>query len=199
MIGDLNTGLHRKDETGATFVCADQFRAFGTLFVDAWRETHGDVAREASWYSHVGNGFRIDHAFVSPALAPLIKGCRYDHAPRKARTTDHAMHPHCPEHHPDRGGARRTPGKGSGSSSSAFREVVLSRAGGPCKANVDGVRYIAVDGLEAHHEVPLAMGALGLLGATRRGAASRRKEKPCIGYSCCIEARGASHSQPRSG
>jgi exonuclease III len=91
VIGDLNTGLHRIDETQASFRCADQFEAFGTILVDAWREAHGVEAREFSWHSHVGNGFRIDHAFVSPCLAPLVEECRYDHAPRLASSTDHAM------------------------------------------------------------------------------------------------------------
>lgn len=65
---------------------------------------------------------------------------------------------YCPEHHPDVGRDRRTPGRGSGSSSKAVREVVLARAGGRCEAIVDGVRCTATLGLEAHHEVPLAMG-----------------------------------------
>ncbi len=91
VIGDLNTGLHRVDETGATFLCADQFREFGRILLDAWRKVHGDAAREFSWRSHAGNGFRIDHAFLSPSLAPLIQGCWYDHAPRTTGLTDHAM------------------------------------------------------------------------------------------------------------
>jgi len=91
VIGDVNTGQHQIDETGATFLCADQFEEFGKVLVDAWRETNGADAREPSWYSHVQNGFRIDHAFVSPSLAQSIKGCWYDHAPRRARSTDHSM------------------------------------------------------------------------------------------------------------
>lgn len=65
---------------------------------------------------------------------------------------------YCPEHHPDVGRDRHTPGRGSGSSSAAFREVVLARAGGRCEAIVDGRRCQVTEGLEAHHEVPLAMG-----------------------------------------
>jgi len=91
VIGDLNTGLHRVDEVNATFRCADKFDAFGTILADAWRGTHGLVAREFSWYSRVGNGFRIDHAFVSPQLAPFIQACHYDQAPRRESATDHAM------------------------------------------------------------------------------------------------------------
>ena len=91
VIGDLNTGVHRVDETGATFVCAEQFEKFGAILDDAWRQVHGDAARESSWYSHAGNGFRIDHAFLSPSLAPVIRRSWYDHAPRTTGATDHSM------------------------------------------------------------------------------------------------------------
>jgi len=67
---------------------------------------------------------------------------------------------YCPQHHPDVGRARATPGRGSGSKSAAFREVVLAAAGYRCEAIaiVDGRRCTAVAGLEAHHEVPLREG-----------------------------------------
>lgn len=91
VIGDLNTGVHRVDEMGATFVCAEQFEKFSAILDDAWRQVHGDAAREFSWYSHAGNGFRIDHAFLSPSLAPVIRRCWYDHAPRTTGATDHSM------------------------------------------------------------------------------------------------------------
>lgn len=91
VIGDLNTGRHRIDEMGSSFWCADEFAVLGTVLVDAWRDRHGDDEREFSWYSHVGNGFRLDHAFISPDLKPLVDACWYDHAPRTAGATDHSM------------------------------------------------------------------------------------------------------------
>lgn len=65
---------------------------------------------------------------------------------------------YCPQHHPDRGRVRRTPGRGSGAKAAAFREVVLALAGHRCEAIVDGKRCTATEGLEAHHVRPLAQG-----------------------------------------
>lgn len=45
-------------------------------WVDAYRHKHGDK-REYTWYSHRDNGFRLDHAFCSPHLAPAIKAVRH--------------------------------------------------------------------------------------------------------------------------
>jgi exonuclease III len=90
VIGDLNTGLPRLDEQGSTFSCVAQFRQLSTIgFVDAWRERNG-AAREFSWYSAHGNGFRLDHAFVSPPLRPHIASCRYSHDEREAGISDHS-------------------------------------------------------------------------------------------------------------
>ena len=89
VIGDFNTGLHHVDEAGATFHCASEFgRLAQAGWVDAWRLVHGDV-REFSWYSTAGNGFRIDHAFVTPDLASQVVGAAYDHSTRKG-LTDHS-------------------------------------------------------------------------------------------------------------
>jgi exodeoxyribonuclease III len=90
VIGDLNAGRHRLDEAGATFTCT---RLLGQLaglgYVDAWRKLNGD-SREFSWYSAQGAGFRLDHAFISPALLPRLACCRYAHEPRKMGLSDHS-------------------------------------------------------------------------------------------------------------
>jgi exodeoxyribonuclease-3 len=89
LIGDINTGLHYADEVGATFYCADEFRRLSDIgWVDAWRLMHGN-ARDFSWQSSAGNGFRIDHAFVTADLSERITSAAYDHTPR-AGLTDHA-------------------------------------------------------------------------------------------------------------
>ncbi|WP_437853473.1 endonuclease/exonuclease/phosphatase family protein [Sorangium sp. So ce363] len=90
LFGDFNTGLHHLDEHGATFFCADQFA--GLLkqgWVDLWRERNPE-AREFSWFSHVGNGFRIDHAFGSPQLAKAVRSVSYSHEVRIRRVSDHS-------------------------------------------------------------------------------------------------------------
>lgn len=90
LIGDFNTGLHFKDETGATFTAADRFAGMSEIgWVDAWRHFYGDDGFEPSWLSPHGNGFRLDHAFVSTDLIGRIKSCRYDHATRPL-LTDHS-------------------------------------------------------------------------------------------------------------
>lgn len=90
IIGDFNTGLHRIDESGKTYYCADQFAALSKSgLVDSWRTRHPE-AREYSWYSSAGNGFRIDHAFSSLAANARIQRIYYDHEPRLSGITDHS-------------------------------------------------------------------------------------------------------------
>jgi exodeoxyribonuclease-3 len=90
IIGDWNTGRHREDEPTASFYCADCFDALlDAGWIDAWRSRNVE-SREYSWYSNVGNGFRIDHALVSPMLDTLIRDVRYSHHERLERWTDHS-------------------------------------------------------------------------------------------------------------
>ena len=91
ILGDLNSGLRRVDETGATFSCHWQMMALGELpgWRDAWRHAHGD-ASEYTWYSYVDNGFRIDHMFATDDVVERITRCEYDHAVRSARVSDHS-------------------------------------------------------------------------------------------------------------
>lgn len=95
-IGDFNTGRHRQDELGKTFVCAEHFgRLTASGWIDAWRHFNGP-GLEATWYSRFrggsqGNPFRLDHAFVSPALLPRLRKCYYSHGEREASISDHSM------------------------------------------------------------------------------------------------------------
>jgi exonuclease III len=89
-IGDFNTCRAFVDEPGATDRTApfmDKIQAAG--FRDIWRDRFPD-GREFSWYSHRGNGFRVDHAFVSPRLALRIGDVRYSHAERAVGVSDHS-------------------------------------------------------------------------------------------------------------
>jgi exodeoxyribonuclease-3 len=90
LLGDFNAGRHHLDEDGATFTCTrclGQLAALG--YVDAFRTLH-PAAREYTWYSHEGAGFRIDHAFVSAPLAPRIRACTYSHRERDRNISDHS-------------------------------------------------------------------------------------------------------------
>ena len=90
VIGDWNTGLHRLDEAGATFVGAHRFAALSEAgLVDLWRHRSGPVAREQSWLSPAGNGFRLDHAFGTAPMANRVRSITYDHATRPT-LTDHS-------------------------------------------------------------------------------------------------------------
>jgi hypothetical protein len=47
-------------------------------FRDLWRHRYPD-RREYSWFSTRNNGFRIDHAFLSPELAACAGTVHYSH------------------------------------------------------------------------------------------------------------------------
>jgi exodeoxyribonuclease-3 len=90
-IGDFNTCRAYVDEPGAIDATAhfmDSVEAIG--FRDLWRHRY-PAGREYSWYSHRGNGFRIDHAFLSPGLAARAGAVRYSHDERLARLSDHSV------------------------------------------------------------------------------------------------------------
>jgi exonuclease III len=91
LIGDLNTTRHYIDEDGRV-VQGDHYLV--SLENAGWREAfrlaHPD-RREFSWYSNAGNGFRIDQAWLSPALVPRLKDARFDHSVRESGYSDHSM------------------------------------------------------------------------------------------------------------
>lgn len=89
-IGDFNTGRHLEDERGRTLISApfmDIMEESG--FTEVWRRRNPD-AREFTWTSPRGNGFRLDHAFASPSLEARIIDVRYSHAERIDRISDHS-------------------------------------------------------------------------------------------------------------
>ncbi|HYM71622.1 MAG TPA: endonuclease/exonuclease/phosphatase family protein [Stellaceae bacterium] len=89
-IGDFNTCRAYVDEPGTfdkTAYFIDRVEAIG--FCDLWRRRYPD-GREFSWFSTRGNGFRIDHAFLSPGLAARAGAVRYSHGERLAGLSDHS-------------------------------------------------------------------------------------------------------------
>jgi exonuclease III len=96
LVGDWNTGAHRLDEKGKTYVCAEHFLKLAAMgWTDLWRD-HNPGATEWTWYSTLkggarGNGFRLDHAFATPSLRPRVTACRYSHVEREARISDHSV------------------------------------------------------------------------------------------------------------
>jgi exonuclease III len=96
MLGDYNAGASLVDAEGYRFRAGKAFAELeGIGLVDCWRRQHGD-RREHTWFSRpggarAGRGFRIDHAFASPALADRVTGCRYDHEVRERGWSDHSL------------------------------------------------------------------------------------------------------------
>ena len=88
--GDWNTGRHQLDEEGATFSAAREFEALTEAgWTDAWRVLHPG-GRQYTWVSNRGEGFRVDHALLSPSLAPALRAAAISEAERVPRITDHA-------------------------------------------------------------------------------------------------------------
>jgi exodeoxyribonuclease III len=95
MLGDFNAGASLVDAKNYRFKAGRSFAELaGIGLLDLWRREHGD-RREHTWFSRRGGrahrGFRIDHAFASPMLAEWVTGCRYDHAVRQRRLSDHSL------------------------------------------------------------------------------------------------------------
>ena len=90
MVGDMNTGINGVDQKGNSFWYEDKLKQLGKKgYVDAFRVKHSD-AREYSWYSHQGNGYRYDHTYVAEALVPIVKDCYYLHDWRENKLSDHS-------------------------------------------------------------------------------------------------------------
>jgi exodeoxyribonuclease-3 len=90
-LGDFNICRPFLDEAGATDATArfmDEAQTAG--FRDLWRDRNPE-GREFSWYSTRGNGFRVDHAFLSPRLVNRATNIRYTHDARVAGISDHSM------------------------------------------------------------------------------------------------------------
>jgi len=89
-VGDFNTCRPYLDEAGAIDKCAHYMDRIAEIgFCDLWRRRNPEL-REFSWFSTRGNGFRIDHAFLSDTLAARAGSIRYSHDERLAGLSDHS-------------------------------------------------------------------------------------------------------------
>ena len=57
---------------------------------DAYRTIHPDGS-DHSWFGRSGNGYRIDHVFITTQHQAHVSGCGYLHTPRQQGLTDDAM------------------------------------------------------------------------------------------------------------
>ncbi|MFZ4572816.1 MAG: endonuclease/exonuclease/phosphatase family protein [Phycisphaerales bacterium] len=96
VLGDFNTGRRLQDAVSGCFACEDLLGAFCTMgYRDAFRLKH-PKAREYSWVSPFGSGFRIDGAYVSPLLRSHVAAAEYSHEERiggadEPRASDHSL------------------------------------------------------------------------------------------------------------
>ena len=89
-IGDFNTCRAYLDEAGAIDPTAHYMDTIEQIgFHDLWRHRYPE-RREYSWFSTRSNGFRIDHAFLSPDLAASAGTIHYSHEERVAGLSDHS-------------------------------------------------------------------------------------------------------------
>ena len=91
-MGDFNTGHNVRDVANGPFpfTASDQMEALlARGWVDAWRHIHPRT-REFTWFSQRARGFRLDHAFLSPACAPRLRAAWFDHSVRATGATDHS-------------------------------------------------------------------------------------------------------------
>ncbi|HEY2578700.1 MAG TPA: endonuclease/exonuclease/phosphatase family protein [Streptosporangiaceae bacterium] len=69
----------------------DFYRSFAEAgMIDAYRAVYPN-GNDHSWFGRSGNGYRIDHVFVTASHAPQVRDCSYLHAPRHDGLTDHAV------------------------------------------------------------------------------------------------------------
>jgi exodeoxyribonuclease-3 len=90
IIGDFNTGLE-EDAEGAPLYCREDMQAVLDIgWIDCWRYTHGSF-KQYTWYSNTGNGFRIDHALISPYLKERLLESYFSHSERLQKISDHSL------------------------------------------------------------------------------------------------------------
>ena len=77
LTGDLNTGLHYRDQPGADFECADLMAEFESRgWRDAWIERNRDQRPPISFMTTAKIGIRLDYAYLSPK-APRARDVDY--------------------------------------------------------------------------------------------------------------------------
>jgi len=74
--GDLNT-CTAADGAGRDLACAENLRALQARgWRSAFRAVHPDALAH-SWWHHMGSGFRIDDAYVSPGFSGAVRAVEY--------------------------------------------------------------------------------------------------------------------------
>jgi len=92
LIGDLNI-IEPDHRPRYPWFSDWEYALYAGLVADGWRDayrlTH-PTGMEHSWISHLGDGYRYDHVFVSAELSDRVGGCDYVHETREHGLTDHS-------------------------------------------------------------------------------------------------------------
>ncbi|MEE9332792.1 MAG: endonuclease/exonuclease/phosphatase family protein [Granulosicoccaceae bacterium] len=90
IIGDLNCGIPFEDSETKSFVNTHMFQnLLRNGWTDSWRTRNLD-AREYSWISSRGNGYRYDHCLATEKADKLINKIDYLHGVREEGLSDHS-------------------------------------------------------------------------------------------------------------
>ena len=92
--GDTNSGQRDVDDENQFFNQRESNwfeRINNAGWIDVWRNANPD-AREFTWYSNHGNGFRLDQVFAPASFVKQLTAAHYDwgKGSREARLSDHA-------------------------------------------------------------------------------------------------------------
>jgi exonuclease III len=90
ILGDLNCGIPYEDSETKSFANTHLFQSLSRSgWIDAWR-SRNPSAREFTWVSARGNGYRYDHCFCTPTMDTLIQSIHYDPSVRENGLSDHS-------------------------------------------------------------------------------------------------------------
>ncbi|MGM9925339.1 MAG: endonuclease/exonuclease/phosphatase family protein [Bacillus sp. (in: firmicutes)] len=90
IIGDINTVL-AEDSQESPLSCTKYLQELvESGWQDAWRCKHLD-GTEYSFFNGRGQGFRLDDAFITPALKDALVNCELSHAEREEGLSDHSV------------------------------------------------------------------------------------------------------------
>ncbi len=90
IIGDINCGIPYEDSDTKSFDNTHIFQSIlGKGWIDSWR-SRNKSAKEFSWVSSRGNGYRYDHCLCTPQLDECIELVTYKHALRGPGLSDHS-------------------------------------------------------------------------------------------------------------
>jgi len=90
IIGDLNCGIPFEDSETKSFVNTHMFQSLLKKgWTDTWRERN-PTAKEFTWISSRGNGYRYDHCLANATADNLITKVEYIQSVREQGCSDHA-------------------------------------------------------------------------------------------------------------